>query len=196
MHQAIPPDLNETVYRHWAAQRGARRMPARRDIDPAAIKGALPYLLILGVEGDLFRYRLVGTQVVEDFGRETSGTIVGSHLGSGTYRESTQSQYRSVRDTGQVIFAVNHYRSPQGAEHTVARLLMPLGEQDKVDRLLIVRAARFPSRSPDGIDWLAVGAGVVLRSVVITSVEQIVLEEAQWRLSTQDTFDAGRQPDR
>lgn len=69
MHQAIPPNLNEIVYRYWDAQRGGRRMPARRDIDPSAIKIALPYLLILAVEGDLFRYRLVGTQVVEDFGR-------------------------------------------------------------------------------------------------------------------------------
>ena len=56
------------AYDYWAAKRGSRPMPARRDIDPAEIKPLLPYLVLMDVLRDArpgwpldFRYRLLGT---------------------------------------------------------------------------------------------------------------------------------------
>jgi hypothetical protein len=53
---------------YWNARRGDRPMPARADIDPAAIKALLPHLILMDVlraakpDWPLdFRYRLLGT---------------------------------------------------------------------------------------------------------------------------------------
>lgn len=55
------------LHTYWEQARGARLMPARADIDPAAIKPLLPNLVIADVLHDPLRvyYRLVGTSVVE-----------------------------------------------------------------------------------------------------------------------------------
>ena len=55
------------LHAHWEQVRGGRPMPARGDIDPAAIKPLLPNLVIADVFHDPLRvrYRLVGTSVVE-----------------------------------------------------------------------------------------------------------------------------------
>jgi hypothetical protein len=53
---------------YWEACRGDRPMPARADIDPAAIKPLLPHLILMDVLRNAkpgwpldFRYRLLGT---------------------------------------------------------------------------------------------------------------------------------------
>ncbi len=55
---------------YWDTQRGSRPMPARADIDPAAITALLPHVVLMDVlrtaDPDWpldFRYRLIGTQV-------------------------------------------------------------------------------------------------------------------------------------
>lgn len=55
------------LHAHWQQVRGGRAMPARTDIDPAAIKPLLPNLVIADVFHDPLRvrYRLVGTAVVQ-----------------------------------------------------------------------------------------------------------------------------------
>jgi hypothetical protein len=55
------------LHAHWDRVRAGRPMPARTDIDPAAIKPLLPFLVIADVFHDPLRvrYRLVGTVVVE-----------------------------------------------------------------------------------------------------------------------------------
>jgi hypothetical protein len=54
------------VLKHWLGQRKGSRLPASADIDPAAIKSALPHVMITGISYDPFRvlYRLVGTEIV------------------------------------------------------------------------------------------------------------------------------------
>ena len=55
------------LHAYWEQVRGPRLMPVRADIDPAAIKPLLPYIVIAEVFHDPLRvrYRLVGTAVVE-----------------------------------------------------------------------------------------------------------------------------------
>jgi hypothetical protein len=68
---APPPEilspLVHLVYAHWEEKRAGRLGPAWREIDPGALKPALPYLAISEVLGpplDL-RYRLVGTAMAQ-----------------------------------------------------------------------------------------------------------------------------------
>jgi hypothetical protein len=61
---------------YWLRQRGASSMPRKRDIDPTEISPKiLPKMQIIDVldGGARFRYRLVGTALVEANGRDYTG---------------------------------------------------------------------------------------------------------------------------
>jgi hypothetical protein len=53
-------------HRYWLARRGARRFPARRDIEPTDIPHLLSGILLLDVHYDPldFEYRLIGGDIV------------------------------------------------------------------------------------------------------------------------------------
>src|ERR1700736_619243 len=63
---------------YWEGKRGDRPMPQRGDIDPDELRPVLSHLQITEVidGGSRFRYRLVGTAIVEAFGAEFTGRYV------------------------------------------------------------------------------------------------------------------------
>jgi hypothetical protein len=63
------------LYEYWNRCRGAHKMPARADFDPLAVPQLMRYLSLLDVlPGEpRFRNRLVGTGIVEYFGRDPTG---------------------------------------------------------------------------------------------------------------------------
>ncbi len=76
-----PPGISEPVLRpvldYWDSKRGARAMPARLDIEPLELKPYLRHLfLIEPLPGDDFRYRLVGSEITERYGRNSTGKTV------------------------------------------------------------------------------------------------------------------------
>ncbi|MEQ8265708.1 PAS domain-containing protein [Parvibaculum sp.] len=60
---------------YWERKRGTRSMPAPRDIDPVEIPRLMPWITIADVTYDPldFRYRLVGTRIVEMGGIDRTG---------------------------------------------------------------------------------------------------------------------------
>ncbi len=73
--------LIASIHDYWQAKRGNRRMPARRDIDMIEIdRGVLPYLILHDVVragGDLrYRYRLVGTELVNAIGSDITNRFL------------------------------------------------------------------------------------------------------------------------
>jgi hypothetical protein len=60
---------------YWNQQRGERPMPARADLDPADIVSILPHVILLDVQDDPldFRYRLIGTAIVNKLHRNLTG---------------------------------------------------------------------------------------------------------------------------
>src|ERR1700741_3932332 len=73
----ISPHLD--LYRYWDGRRNERLMPARKDIDPADIPALLPHVSLIHKPDGQFRFRLVGSAAVEQFGRDLTGDVVGSH---------------------------------------------------------------------------------------------------------------------
>lgn len=67
---------------YWSAKRGDRPAPGRGDLDPLDIPDLLPIISLIDVLRDplRFRYRLVGTAVVEAFGRDGTGRFVDDSL--------------------------------------------------------------------------------------------------------------------
>lgn len=63
------------LYAYWDRVRNGRVAPCRFEIDPAAIAALLPETFIVAYEGrPSIRFRLAGTKVCENFGRELRGT--------------------------------------------------------------------------------------------------------------------------
>ena len=74
---------------YWQSKRGARLVPARKDIDPLEIpRHLIPHLFMFDVlgGGDDFRYRLIGTDIVDGVGRDSTGAVI-----SQLYREAPDS---------------------------------------------------------------------------------------------------------
>ncbi|MFV3130215.1 PAS domain-containing protein [Niveispirillum sp. KHB5.9] len=62
---------------YWAARRGPDRpAPARHELDPADMQPLLPWIMLLDVLDDDYRYRLVGTGLDGLFGRALTGTTL------------------------------------------------------------------------------------------------------------------------
>jgi hypothetical protein len=59
--------LLQQLHAYWEGKRGARLAPTREELDPAEIVRLLPHLFLIDAVGSKprFRYRLIGTAVVE-----------------------------------------------------------------------------------------------------------------------------------
>jgi hypothetical protein len=77
------------LYNYWKLKAGNRELPARADIDPSEIPHLLPYLCLVDVvgEAEAFRYRLIGTKVVDLRGRDVTGRWVDDALYPKNFRD-------------------------------------------------------------------------------------------------------------
>jgi hypothetical protein len=64
--EELSSSIGTELYAYWERKRGARRMPARADIDPADLKRILSSIIIAKIDRDSrrVRYTLVGTRCV------------------------------------------------------------------------------------------------------------------------------------
>jgi hypothetical protein len=73
-----PDALLDQLHQAWTAARGQRAFPRRADIDPAVLRGALPYASLIDVVPGKrvdFRYRLLGQRLIEGFGQNITGAL-------------------------------------------------------------------------------------------------------------------------
>lgn len=136
----------QRLHEYWRSKIAAQgSVPLRRDIDPIELPDLLPCLMLLDVERDplRFRYRLVGTRVV-DFSY---------HDFTGTYLD--EAGWVEVKGfTGAYVDAVNE-RKPtggfyvwdlrSGAPGTCEFALFPLcDEQGEITHVLAIEDYDFP----------------------------------------------------
>jgi hypothetical protein len=71
----IPVPLLRDLYAYWHGKKGDRKMPSRPDICPTEIIDLLPKIVLIDVEHEpqRFRFRLVGTDVVNVMGQDATG---------------------------------------------------------------------------------------------------------------------------
>ncbi len=77
------PDLSDNprfveLKAYWDRKRGGRAMPMRADIDPLDLRGHLGSLVLIDVLPGLadFRMRLIGSKIVEAYGRDSTGKLL------------------------------------------------------------------------------------------------------------------------
>ena len=64
---------------HWQSRFRGELLPCRAQFDPLQLKEHLGHLIILKADAahNDFRYRLVGTEIVEQIGRDVTGKLIG-----------------------------------------------------------------------------------------------------------------------
>lgn len=143
----IADPLLRQLYDYWLKKRGDRAMPSRADIDPAEIRAVLPHLMLTDIVdgGRRLRYRLVGTAVVESFGKNMTGMHV-DELMTGTYREFIEGLYRDIVAKKRPVYSESTYFSHQAAQMWAQRLMLPLSDDGKtVNMVLSGQTFRFGS---------------------------------------------------
>jgi hypothetical protein len=119
-------------------------MPSKRDIDPVDMpRQILPHLQIIDVVdgGVRFRYRLIGTALVEAYGRDYTGSHVDTMV-SGARLDFILQAYRTVCELKAPVFCHNRYLTVRNTDLLATRIYMPLSD-DGAEVQFILGALSF-----------------------------------------------------
>lgn len=139
------------LYDLWRSQFHGGNLPSRSDIDPVTIPArVLPYVVLADVVdgGRRIRYRLVGTNMVAEWGQDFTGKYL-DEIMEGSYRAFLESLFADVVSRRCAVLSESAFRWDVGwATHT-RRLFMPLASDGKtVDGVLIGQIFRRDARGP------------------------------------------------
>jgi hypothetical protein len=116
------------LYDHWNKKRGMRLMPARREIDPVELPARLlPFLFMVELSDDppRWRYRLVGTEMVERVGVDLTGRFHADVLGTKYCRYLTTLN-DEVFERKHPIYTETMLSATEDGALITKRLLLPL----------------------------------------------------------------------
>ena len=136
---ALRSPVNQLGYDYWKQKRRGRRMPARRDIDPAEIVNILPHVFLLDVRQQPldFRYRLIGTKMDEHMLARYTGLWM-SQIAHQRAPSRIWANCRHVALEGLPLSGNTPYVGKNKAFLTTEDLIMPLSDDGRtVDMLLV-----------------------------------------------------------
>jgi hypothetical protein len=167
MTPQVPISRYLDLYSYWLSKRNGRTMPARRDLDPGELARLLPFLCIIDKAAGEFRYRLMGTGVVQELGRDLTGKPRYAYGGNTPEMfAATQALDERVFANAQPVFATGHYATGHGTIHNTSGLLLPLSDDHKhVNMYIATRAACFNGDVRASRNWLE-GAHLKLLDVI------------------------------
>jgi hypothetical protein len=65
------------LYEYWLSKHVGGRPPSRHDLDPPVdVPRLIPNIMLIDIEGDTLRYRLVGTAIWGRYGFDLTGTTI------------------------------------------------------------------------------------------------------------------------
>jgi hypothetical protein len=122
--------LNLAAY--WSAKRGGYPLPPRAAIDPLDMpRRLLPHLALVEPtgHGSEIRFRLVGTELVQRFGRDATGKTSTDLYADAEYRQYVERIYNSVIESAQPLYIDNIRRWPDEGSGRARRLLLPVAAE-------------------------------------------------------------------
>jgi hypothetical protein len=141
-----PSGLLAAALAYWRSRRAGRSMPRRQDLDPLHIPGLLPFLMLVDVlrEPLDFRYRLIGTELVQALATDDTG----ARFSSLAWQKRPSPVFgfaAAVAAAARPGWAVVPYISAGLTLHHAAALAMPLADQGgEVNMLLYAVQFRAP----------------------------------------------------
>ncbi|HUK61161.1 MAG TPA: PAS domain-containing protein [Stellaceae bacterium] len=135
------------LYQYWLAQRGARRMPSRADIDPLEMRFILGHLMLIDVShpGPEFRVRLQGSELSWWIGQELTGMNL-SDVPSLDLETLARRQFEHVVATAEPLGWIGN-DAIDGIRRQYQAIILPLSSEGKFVDLLMV-AVRCGSGEP------------------------------------------------
>jgi len=131
---------------YWEEQRSARgTLPRRSDVTPDRLRDLLPHIIIVDVEQDpqRFRYRLVGTRVVEYNGFEFTGRYLGE-IGW-PEEQAIIDGYAAVVESRRPIFGAFGWELLDGSQGRCEFARFPLSEDGTIiSQVLAMEDYDFP----------------------------------------------------
>ena len=78
----IKAEILREIYRYWRGKCREGALPSRADLDPIDIPALLAHVFLIDIVdgGRDFRYRLLGTHIVESVGFEFTGQLVSEFM--------------------------------------------------------------------------------------------------------------------
>jgi len=131
--------LLKRLYADWTARRRDRSIPARRDFDPLDLKYVLGKLLLVDVPYRplQFRFRLVGTELVDRAGFDLTGKTLDAYPNP-EFRASMRQRYTAVVESRRPLRSVQTDLVIDGRLRRYEALLLPLASDgETVDMLMI-----------------------------------------------------------
>lgn len=119
--------LNLAAY--WSAKRSSNPLPVRSAIDPLDMpRRLLPHLALVESAGQetSIRFRLVGTELVQRFGRDATGKTSRDLYGDCDYRRYLEQIYTDVMERAQPLYIDHTRRFTAEGSGRVRRLLLPV----------------------------------------------------------------------
>lgn len=161
------------LYAYWRSKQAAGRLPTRADIAPAEIPRLLPHVGLIDVldAGGGFRYRLIGSHMVDVFGHDFTGTTLGEPHKDGDYGRFLHGLYSEAVARRGAIYCESRFLYRDDEDMLIRRLLLPLaGAEGGVAMLLFANS----------FDWSAAdryttsGSFDVVRSFSSQDIRQII----------------------
>ncbi len=136
------PKVRE-LYEYWTKMhRAGRDLPARADFDPMRVAHLLPHVMLLDVEGcpPRFRYRLIGTRMVDSLGADLTGRWLDqAHAKGGTAPQFPSYARVAVEGVPEWRRGKPHFSSYIDKCTEMERVFLPLATNGKdVDMILTI----------------------------------------------------------
>ena len=140
----IEPSVQQDLFDFWRSLWRDGVMPGRKDIDPAKIPRLLPHIGLIDVlPGPSFRYRLIGTAMVNTFKTDFTGREL-FEAKSDDYADVLFDLYRDCTESQVPIYSRSRFLYPDNAVSTFGdsgldtiRLLLPLSEDKQEVNMLL-----------------------------------------------------------
>ena len=136
---ALKDESMRAVLAYWESKRGDLEMPPRAAIKPEEIGGALGRVNLIEVTHEplRFRFRLIGTHVVQSFGLDVTGLTV-DELSPPDYAELLIRHFSEAVSAREPLLHVMRFLEIRQA-HEMHRLSLPLSDDGgHVDMLMTV----------------------------------------------------------
>ena len=144
--QACPASLR-TLHRYWQGKRRGDALPGRPDIDPVELRAYLGRLAIAELRGGELIYRLVGTELVEEWGQEPTGRRIADTL-PGEYAETFMTPYRIAVEEAVPVHARLPMRTRPWRGLSVEALFLPLARDGRSVDMVLAYGTKPRDRAP------------------------------------------------
>ncbi|MBI3709777.1 MAG: PAS domain-containing protein [Proteobacteria bacterium] len=136
--EQVASPLLQRLLQEWDARRRGRRMPARADFQPEALRFILGSLILFDVLAEplRFRYRLVGTNLSWRRGVDLTGSLLDEHPDQ-RLREEAVPVCRIVVDTRRPYLFRPCFIGTSGTSFNYEALLLPLSSDDAVVEMIM-----------------------------------------------------------